>query len=636
MASSYTAKNIEVLEGLEPVRVRPSMYIGGVDTRGLHHLVWEILDNAIDEYINGYATVIELTLHKDGRSITIADNGRGIPVDIHPKHKKSALELILTVLHAGGKFSDENYLHSGGLHGVGASVVNALSKELQATVKREGFEYQQHFERGKPLGDVKKVGPARGHGTTIFFRPDEKIFPRTQFVSDLIKSHLEDASFIHRGLKILYEDEAKGEKIEFANPGGLPEYLKRIVTDTQRKPVVDSFFHHERPDPERLEVVLQWTESTDEQIRSYVNGIRTHQGGTHEAGLRSALVKAVRNYLETHNVPLKGVTITPDDIREGIVAVLSVFHRDPQFQGQTKDRLNNTEMTAIVDNAVRASLENWFNANPTASDKIIGRIVLAARAREASREAATEVKRKSAVNARLNLPGKLADCTSSTKPEESELFVVEGDSAGGSAKQGRNAKFQAVLPLRGKVLNSEGLSTAKALLHQEFKDLVQALGAGVGNSFNINNLRYGKIILLMDADYDGHHITTLLLTFFYRHMPEIIRRGKLFIARPPLYKIKVGKDEVHWAADDRDKDRILESLKKNANPEINRFKGLGEMPPRTLSETTLDPTKRTLLEVRLESELEADATFVALLGKEPARRYQFIMESAGLADELDI
>lgn len=635
-SSTYTAADIEVLEGLEPVRKRPAMYIGGTDVRGLHHLLWEIVDNSIDEYMNGHADHISVTLHKDGRSISVTDNGRGIPVDKHKKYKKTALELILTTLHAGGKFSDKNYMHSGGLHGVGASVVNALSKELIATVKREGAEWQQRFVRGIAKGDAEKIGKANGHGTTIFFRPDEEIFARTDFVPEVIKSHLEDVSFIHPGLKITYAEEAKGEKVVYANPGGIKDYLAKVIEGDQKKLVVETLFSAEKDDTDKIQVTLAWTESTDESVRSYCNGIRTRGGGTHEAGLRSAVVKAVRNYLETHEIPLKGITITAEDIREGMVGILSVFVREPQFQGQTKDKLNNPEMTPAVDNVVRPALENWLNNNPSISDKIIGRIVLAARARMASREAVKEVKRKSPIGRKLNLPGKLADCTSSTSPEESELFIVEGDSAGGSAKQGRNAKYQAVLPLRGKVLNSEGISLSKALQHGEFADLVQALGTGVGDSFDISRLRYGKIILLMDADYDGHHITTLLLTFFFRHMPELIRKEKLFIARPPLYKIRVGKDQTYWAHDDVHKEEILSKLPSNAKPEMTRFKGLGEMPPQTLAETTLDRRHRTLLKVSIESELETDKIFVTLMGKEASLRYQFIMDSAGLADELDI
>lgn len=636
MSAAYTAKDIEVLEGLEPVRRRPAMYIGGTDSHGLHHLLWEIVDNSVDEYLNGHATTLEVTLHADGQSITVSDNGRGIPVDKHPKHKRSALELILTTLHAGGKFSDANYIHSGGLHGVGASVVNALSKELVATVRRGGFEYSQTFQRGKPVGELKKIGPARGHGTTIFFQPDDKIFSRCLFVADVIKSRLEDVSHIHRGLEIIFVDETKKERHVLSNPGGIVDYVKKIATDQQKKPVVEAVFHVERQeDGEKIEAALYWTESSEELVRSYANGIRTQFGGAHESGLRAGIAKAVRNYLETHEVPLKGVTITAEDCREGIVGVLSVLLKNPQFQSQTKDRLNNTEMNAAVDGTVRPALENWLNNNPTLSDRIIGRIILAARAREASREAVKEVKRKSATSRRLNLPGKLADC-STNKADEAEIFIVEGDSAGGSAKQGRQARYQAVLPLRGKVLNSEGMTSSKALQHSELGDLVQALGTGVGDHFKIDQLRYQKIILLMDADYDGHHITTLLLTFFFRHLPELIRKGHLYIAKPPLYKIRVGKDQTYWAHDDRHKEEILAGLKANARPEITRFKGLGEMPARTLAETTLDPKTRTLLKVQIESEIDADKTFVTLLGKDPSLRYEFIMSSAGLADDLDI
>ena len=635
-AGAYTADDIEVLEGLEPVRKRPAMYIGGTDSRGLHHLLWEIVDNSVDEHLNGHADQIGVTLHKDGCSVTVSDNGRGIPVDRHKKFKKTALELILTTLHAGGKFSDQNYLHSGGLHGVGASVVNALSKELVATVKRDGAEWRQTFARGAPKGPPVRVGKAHGRGTTIFFRPDEQIFPRTLFANEVIRAHLEDVSFIHSGLKITFVDETTGERFVYSNPGGIRDYLTRILERDQKPNIVEQHFYASRDDEEKIECALAWTEATDETVRSYVNGIRTRSGGTHENGLRSAVVKAVRNYLETHEIPLKGVTITAEDIREGLVAVLSVFCRNPQFQGQTKEKLNNPEIAGAVEGFLRPALENWLNNNASLADKIVGRIVLAARARMASREAAKEVKRKSPGGRRLNLPGKLTDCTSSTAAEDSEIFIVEGDSAGGSAKLGRNAKTQAILPLRGKVLNSEGVSRAKVLEHGEFADIVQALGCGVGDAFDVDRLRYGKVILLMDADYDGHHITTLLLTFFYRHMPELIRKERLYIARPPLYKIRVGKQDTYWAHDDVDKEEILARLPANAKPEITRFKGLGEMLPQTLAETTLDPEKRTLLKVVIESELETDRVFVTLMGKDPASRYQFIMDSAGMADELDI
>ncbi|MCS6978009.1 MAG: type IIA DNA topoisomerase subunit B [Gemmatales bacterium] len=634
MSASYTAKDITVLEGLEPVRRRPSMYIGGVDSKGLHHLVWEIVDNAVDEYLNGYADSITVTLHKSGDAVTVTDNGRGIPVDLHPKFKRPALELILTTLHSGAKFGEGgNYIHSGGLHGVGSSVVNALSRKLVATVVRDGFEWMQTFRRGKKVTELEKVRPLRGHGTTIYFEPDPEIFKSTLFDADTIKAHLEDMSYIHSGLKIVFRDETRKEVHDLSHPGGIPEFLGALVKSAQKQPVTENFFHV-KSDETKVEAALQWTESTEEVLRSFVNGIRTVSGGTHENGFKSAVAKAIRNYIETHDVKVKGLTITAEDIREGIVGILSVFTREPMFQGQTKERLNNPEMTATVDGVVRPALEAWLNANKQSADRIVGRIVLAARAREASRAAASEVKRKSAVNRRLNLPGKLADCTS-TDPEETELFIVEGDSAGGSAIEGRNRRTQAVLPLRGKVLNSEGMPSVKVLANQELANLASAIGTGLGDKFNLANLRYGKIILLMDADYDGHHITTLLLTFFFRHMPELIRRGHVYLAQPPLYRIIVGKD-TYWARDDVHKEEILRGLRANARYEITRFKGLGEMTPKVLGETTLDPKNRTLLQVQIDSDLEADQVFVTLMGKDPSQRYEFIMNSAALAEELDV
>lgn len=635
--SSYTAKDISVLEGLEPVRRRPSMYIGGVDGKGLHHLVWEIVDNAVDEYLNGFADAIVVTLHKSGDAVTVQDNGRGIPVDLHPKHKRPALELILTTLHSGAKFGEgDNYIHSGGLHGVGSSVVNALSKKLVATIRRDGFEWEQTFKRGKPASELKKLGPFRGHGTTIHFEPDSEIFKTTQFDPNLIRNHLEDMSYIHSGLKITFKNDITKESFDLSHPGGIPEFLAHLVTDGQKPPVTEGPFALARKEGEKIEVALQWTESTEETIRSYVNGIRTSSGGTHESGFKGGIVKAIRNYMATHEVKIKGLEITADDIREGIVGVLSIFVREPMFQGQTKERLNNPEIQAVVEKFVLAGLESWLNANMTAADQIVGRIVLSAKARLASREAVSEVKRKSVTQRRLNLPGKLADCKSISL-DESELFVVEGDSAGGSAKQGRNNKTQAVLPLRGKILNSEGLILSKVLTNQELNDLVSAIGTGAGEKFDIGGLRYGKIILLMDADADGHHITTLLLAFFFRHMTDLIRKGRVFIAQPPLYRIDVGK-ETHWARDDGHKEEILAGLRVNSKPEVSRFKGLGEMDPHVLAETTLDVRNRTLLQVHIDSNLEADKVFVDLLGKDPAQRYRFIMDSSALAvaEELDV
>src|SRR3954467_14111554 len=554
MATTYTAKDITVLEGLEPVRKRPGMYIGGVGSSGLHHLVWEILDNSIDEAMNGYASNITVTLHEDGSSITIADDGRGMPIDKHPKTKKSAVEVIFTMLHAGGKFEAGNYKTAGGLHGVGASVVNALSKELVATVRRDGAEWEMRFKQGQAVAPLKKVGPARGTGTTVFFRPDATIFPKIEFDPDTIKQRLEVSSYLHKGLKITFEDAARNEKQTFQHSEGLSDYLKTILRDRSATPVHELPFTVAKDGDDtgmRLDIALQWTQSTDEHVRSYVNGIPTGSGGTHENGFRSGLGKAVRNFIETHNLSPKGVTLTAEDIREGLVAVLSIFIAEPQFQGQTKDRLNNPEVMSAVDSQLRPALEHWMNTNSSVAESIVARVILAARAREASRAAQQEVTRKTATSGRLTLPGKLSDCTSPGLAE-SELFIVEGDSAGGSAKQGRDRSRQAILPLRGKVLNTESASLAKVLENKELSDLVTAIGCGLGNNFEIEKLRYGKIIILADADSDGNHIATLLLTFIYRHLPKLIKHGKVFLAQPPLYRIDIGK-ETYWALDDGQK-----------------------------------------------------------------------------------
>ena len=638
MATTYTARDITVLEGLDPVRKRPGMYIGGVDTRGLHHLVNEIVDNAIDEVINGYATRLDVTLFADGKEIEVTDNGRGIPVDVHPKYKKSALELILTTLHAGGKFEQGNYLHSGGLHGVGSSVVCALSSEMTVTVKRDGHTWQQTYAKGKATSKVAKISggeKVRGSGTTVRFRPDAEIFGKLAFDTAEIRDRLEAKTYLHRGLRVVFTDETQKPAVreELSHEGGLADWLAHVVAQRGKAATHAGAFVLERPEEPRLELALVWTEATDEHVRSFVNGVSTPSGGTHENGLRSGITKAVRNYVETHELLPKGVAVTAEDIREGIVVLLSAYVLEPQFQGQTKDRLNNPEMAAAVDGAVRPALEKWLNENPTLAEQIVGRIVLAARAREASR-AAQQVARKTAVSHRLNLPGKLADC-SSTDPGSSELFIVEGDSAGGSAKQGRDRRTQAILPLRGKVLNAEQANAAKVTGNRELSDIVSALGCGVGADFDIEKLRYGKIFLLMDADADGHHISTLLLTFFWRHLPKLIERGHVYLAQPPLYRIDAAR-ETHWALDERERDAILAKLPKNVKPEIMRFKGLGEMMPEQLKATTLDPQRRRALKVTVPSVLEAEKALGELMGKDASLRYKFIMERAREADDLDV
>jgi len=635
VATNYTAKDITVLEGLEPVRKRPGMYIGGIGTAGLHHLVWEILDNAVDEAMNGYASNIVLTLHEDGSSITISDDGRGIPVDKHAKSKKSALEVIFTVLHAGGKFEQGNYKTAGGLHGVGASVVNALSSELRASVKREGTTWEMSFKRGKATGPLKKAGAARGTGTTVYFHPDATIFPKVEFDAAVIRERLEVVSYLHKGVRVTFDNEVDGKREVFQHEEGIVDFLRKIVADRGAKAVHDAPFTLTRDTSPRLDLVLQWTEATDEHLRSYANGIPTGSGGTHENGLRAGLGKAVRNYIDTHNLSPKGVTLAAEDIREGLTGVISIFIEEPQFQGQTKDRLNNPELTSAIDSAVRPALEHWLNTNRTVAEAIVARIILSARAREASRAAQAEVTRKTATSGRLNLPGKLSDCTSSGR-EDSELFIVEGDSAGGSAKQGRDRGKQAILPLRGKVMNTEGMTLAKVLENKELADLVTALGCGLGKNFDLARLRYGRVIILADADSDGHHIATLLLTFIYRHLPQLIANGRVFLAQPPLYRIDVGK-ETFWALDDAHRDRLLKQYGNGrSNAEITRFKGLGEMMPKVLWETTLNPRTRRLLRVDISDQIVTDRVINELMGKDASARFRFIMERAEDAQELDV
>ncbi|MCA9778325.1 MAG: type IIA DNA topoisomerase subunit B [Candidatus Eremiobacteraeota bacterium] len=631
-ASSYSASDITVLTGLEPVRKRPHMYIGSTDEQGLHHLVWEIVDNSIDEVMNGFASFVEVELQSDGSTIRVTDNGRGIPVDIHPESGKPALELILTTLHAGGKFEGGNYTFSGGLHGVGASVVNALALNLVAEVKRDGILYRQTYSKGIPDGPLEEVGEARGTGTAITFTPDPEIFPNTTYDQATILEVLEGKSYLHR-CKVTFKDRV-GDVIHRLDPGdGLEGYLKKLLTGVPKDPIFDQVFTFAKAEDPKMEVALQWVEASGESIRSYVNGIQTDQGGTHEQGLRSAVVRAVRTYMDISGTSTKGLKISADDIRDGVRAVLSVFVSDPQFKGQTKDRLNNPEVTSAVLGAVAPALEQFMLTNPSVSDGIVGRIIAGAK-RRAAAEAATALVSRKKVTKRLNLPGKLADC-SSNSAGESEIFIVEGDSAGGSAKQARDRHYQAILPLRGKVLNTEQASLKKIGGNREISDLVSALGCGVGKNIDLTKLRYGRVVILTDADSDGHHIAGLLLTFFFRYMTELLEAGHVYLGRPPLYRIRHGK-KTEWAWTDDQRDQVLATVKGNTKAEITRFKGLGEMTPKQLKETTLDPESRTLFRVTVDNFDLADRAVKDCFGKDSRLRYQLVMERSGEADEVDL
>jgi len=630
----YDASALQYLEGVEHVRARPGMYIGGVSKEGYHHLVWEILDNSVDEVINGYASEIQVELDPDHRGIKITDNGRGIPVDLHPKLKIPGVVAVFTKLGLGGKFDGESYKHSGGLHGVGAAVANALSESLDVTTWRQGGKFAASFRRGVPVGQLQKLGTARGSGTIVHLRPDAEVFGAKLSMDPIVlRDRLEAKSYLHRGLKIVFTDPKGSGPETFFHAEGIVEYLGKLIQVRGKDAVHAGAFHCERADDPKLELVLAWTESTEDATYSFVNGVPTPDGGTHEQGFRNALGKALRAYMQAHKLEPKGLTITLDDMREGLVAVLSTYVLEPQFQSQTKNRLNNPEVVAQIEGALRPALEQWLHENRSTGDAVVGRVIVAARARAASRAASAKISRKQAGAARLNLPGKLSDCAN-PDPRKCELFLVEGDSAGGTAKQGRNRETQAILPLRGKVLNAEQASLSKVLANEELGNVVKALGCGIGNDIDLSRLRYHKVILLMDADSDGHHIATLLLTFFYRYMTELIRRGHVYLAQPPLYRVDVGKETI-WVADDVHLQRVLAGVTRGT-PKIQRFKGLGEMMSETLRDTTLDPKRRQLIQVSIRDELATDRTIAELMGKDTASRYQFIMERAGEAEALDL
>lgn len=627
---TYNAKNIQVLEGLEPVRKRPGMYIGSTNSTGLHHLVWEILDNCVDEALNGYCDTIEVQLEKDG-GITIKDNGRGIPVDAFGKTKKSAMEVLFTTLHSGGKFSDDNYKVSGGLHGVGMAVVCALSEKLTAVSRRDGFEWSQSYSQGKALGKLKKGKAIRTYGTTIYFKPDPKIFPKENLNIKLILERAESKAFLNKGLMIVVSE--KSEKHKFQYPNGIQDYIEKIIG--KRPTLTDKAFYVEKDDNKmRLETAFQWTSGTDTVIHSYANSIKTVDGGSHETGFRNGITKALRDYIDRRNLLPKGITsITGDDVREGLIAIINVYLQgEVEFQGQTKGRLNS-DITSQVESVIKHSLEHYLLENQTMGDKIANRVILSAQARIASRQAKDAVQRKTNISHRLNLPGKLSDCATTDK-NKAELFICEGDSAGGSSKQARDRKTQAILPIRGKILNVQTATMAKILANTEIQNIISATGTGIDPKFDYSKLRYGKIIIMTDADVDGAHICTLLLTFFYRCLPGLITNGHLYIAQPPLYRIDSGK-KMFYALDDEEKDRIIKNL-GDRKYEIGRFKGLGEMPAADLKKTTMAAQSRSLIRVTISDCQSTEKTFIQLMGKDPEFRFNFIKEHAEFVNDLDV
>lgn len=634
---TYGGSNIQILEGLEAVRKRPGMYIGSTGPRGLHHLVWEIVDNAIDEALAGFCTHIEVEILPDN-VIKVQDNGRGIPVDKHKKTGESALEAVFTILHAGGKFDGSSYKVSGGLHGVGASVVNALSKYLKVDVRREGKIYQQEYERGKRLYKVKEVGicEEHEHGTCVMFRADEEIFQETvTYDFETLRVRLQQSAFLNKGLRISLSDfrnEEHPKKVTYCYEGGIVEYVQYL--NKSKTPIhQDVIYMSKRIENIEVEISLQYTEDYTSNIYSFINNIYTPEGGTHEEGFRNSLTRVLNNYGKVANIFRKDESLTGDDVREGLTAIISCRHPDPQFEGQTKAKLGNTEVRRITSQILSDGLDTYLKENPQTAKIIIEKSLLASRARIAARKARDATRRKSPLES-LGFASKLSDCRSKD-PTKSEIYIVEGDSAGGSAKQGRNSEYQAILPLRGKVLNVEKARLDRVLGNKEIISMIQAFGTGIGDDFNIETARYHKIVIMTDADVDGAHIRTLLLTFLYRFMRPLIEHGYVYIAQPPLYKIVQSK-RVEYAYSDEELQKILETFPKTSRPSIQRYKGLGEMNPDQLWETTMDPKVRTLLQVNLSDAIEADSVFSMLMGDDVEPRREFIEENAVYVENLDV
>ncbi|WP_069651070.1 DNA topoisomerase (ATP-hydrolyzing) subunit B [Caloranaerobacter ferrireducens] len=628
---NYGAQQIQVLEGLEPVRKRPGMYIGSTGLRGLHHLVYEIVDNSIDEALAGVCDTINVIINEDN-SITVIDNGSGIPVEIHPKTGKSTVETVLTVLHAGGKFDNSAYKVSGGLHGVGVSVVNALSEWLEVIVHRNNKIYKQRFERGKPVTELQIIGQTEGTGTTITFKPDHLIFEDVNFRYDTLEHRLRELAFLNKAITITIEDKRQNKKKKFYYEGGIKAFVEHL--NRNRTPIHDKVIYFEKEkDNCIIELAMQYTTDYSENIFSFANNINTHEGGTHLSGFKIALTRVINDYARKNNILKdKESNLTGEDIREGLTAILSVKLPDPQFEGQTKTKLGNSEMRGIVESLVSENITSFLEENPKEAKLIIDKAIKAARAREAARKARELTRRKNVLE-NLSLPGKLADC-SEQEASKCEIYLVEGDSAGGSAKQGRDRRTQAILPLKGKIMNVEKARLDKILNYEEIKAMITAFGCGIGDDFNIEKLRYGKIIIMTDADVDGAHIRTLLLTFFFRYMKPLIEQGHIYIAQPPLYKIKKGKSE-YYAYNDRELEKILNEIGRSGYS-IQRYKGLGEMNPDQLWETTMNPEKRILLRVSIDDAVAADEIFTTLMGDKVKPRREFIEENAKYVQNLDI